>query len=113
MAVKYDREFLTGTVTVLILNLLAERERYGYEILQEAARRSDGAFALKEGTLYPALHQMARSGLVAATWRDSDAGRARKYYRLTAKGRRVAQAKTAQWTSLSRAMDAILGRGHA
>jgi PadR family transcriptional regulator PadR len=113
MAIEYDREFLTGTVTVLILNLLAERERYGYEILQEAARRSDGAFALKEGTLYPALHQMARAGLVIGTWRDSPAGRARKYYRLTPKGRRVARAKTDQWTSLSRAMQAILGRGHA
>lgn len=113
MAIAYDREFLTGTVTVLLLNLLAEREHYGYEILQEAARRSDGAFTLKEGTLYPALHQMARAGLVAATWRESDAGRPRKYYRLTAKGRRVAHAKTAQWTSLAHAMQAILGRGHA
>jgi len=112
MAVEYDREFLTGTVTVLILNLLAERERYGYEILQEASRRSDGAFALKEGTLYPALHQMARAGLLASTWRESDAGRPRKYYRLTAKGRRVARAKTDQWTSLSRAMHAILGGRH-
>jgi PadR family transcriptional regulator PadR len=113
MAVEYDREFLTGTVTVLILNLLAERERYGYEILQEASRRTDGAFALKEGTVYPALHQMARAGLVDATWRDSESGRSRKYYRLTAKGRRVTRAKTEQWTSLSRAMHAILGRGHA
>jgi PadR family transcriptional regulator PadR len=113
MAIQYDREFLTGTVTVLILNLLAEREHYGYEILQEATRRSDGAFELKEGTLYPALHQLARSGLLASTWREGPGGRARKYYRLTAKGRRVARAKTDQWTSLSRVMHAIIGRGHA
>ena len=54
--VDYDREFLTGTVGVLILSLLAEREMYGYEIVQEAERRSAQALLLKEGTVYPALH---------------------------------------------------------
>jgi PadR family transcriptional regulator PadR len=111
--VVYDREFLTGTVTVLIFHLLSEREMYGYEILQEAERRSARAFALKEGTLYPALHAMQRNGLLAATWRESAEGRARKYYRLTAKGRRTARSKTDQWTSLAGAMNAILGRNHA
>lgn len=109
---EYDREFLTGTVGVLILNLLAEREMYGYEILQEAERRSSRAFQLKEGTLYPALLQMERSGLLKATWRDSPAGRARKYYSLTAKGRRRAASKRLQWTSISEAMRAILGDSH-
>lgn len=109
----YDREFLTGTVGVLILSLLTEREMYGYEILQEAERRSAQAFHLKEGTLYPALHQMERAGLVTGRWRDSPVGRARKYYALTAKGRRRAESKRRQWASISMAMRAILGDGHA
>jgi len=109
----YDREFLTGTVGVLILSLLAEREMYGYEILQEAERRSARAFQLKEGTLYPALHQMERSGLLKATWRDSESGRSRKYYSLTAKGRRRAASKRKQWASIAMAMRAILGDAHA
>jgi PadR family transcriptional regulator len=109
---EYDREFLTGTVGVLILGLLSEREMYGYEILREAERRSERAFQLKEGTLYPALHQMERSGLLKATWRDSPAGRARKYYRLTPKGRRRAQSKRRQWSSISAAVRAILGDAH-
>jgi PadR family transcriptional regulator PadR len=109
----YDREFLTGTVGVLILSLLAEREMYGYEMLQEAERRSARTFQLKEGTLYPALHQMARAGLLKATWRDSAAGRARKYYRLTPKGRRRAASKRRQWATISMAMRAILGDSHA
>jgi len=109
---EYDREFLTGTVGVLILSLLAEREMYGYEILQEAERRSARAFQLKEGTLYPALHQMERAGLLKAVWRDSDAGRARKYYRLTATGRRRAASKQRQWASIAMAMRAILGDAH-
>src|SRR6266852_6016262 len=90
---RYDREFLTGTVGVLILTLLTERPMYGYEMVQEAGRRSAAAFLLKEGTLYPALHQMERAGLLKAVWRDSPAGRARKYYSLTPKGRRRAASK--------------------
>jgi PadR family transcriptional regulator PadR len=86
---------------------------YGYEILQEAERRSAQAFHLKEGTLYPALHQMERAGLLKAHWRESAAGRARKYYALTAKGRRRAESKRRQWASISMAMRAILGDAHA
>jgi PadR family transcriptional regulator len=110
---EYDREFLTGTVGVLILCLLDEREMYGYELLREAERRSSSAFQLKEGTLYPALHHMERSGLLKARWRDSEAGRSRKYYSLTAKGRRRAQSKRQQWLQISAAMRSILGDGHA
>lgn len=108
----YDREFLTGTVGVLILGLLSERAMYGYEILQEAERRSAQQFQMKEGTLYPALHQMERSGLLKADWRESDSGRPRKYYSLTPKGRRQAQSKRQQWESISAAMRLILGELH-
>jgi DNA-binding PadR family transcriptional regulator len=109
----YDREFLTGTVGVLVLSLLAERAMYGYEILQEAERRSAGTFRLKEGTIYPALHQMERAGLLQAAWRESAEGRSRKYYALTSKGRRHAQSKRRQWDSLLAAMRAILGDARA
>ena len=108
----YDREFLTGTVGVLILSLLSERAMYGYEILQEAERRSASQFQMKEGTLYPALHQMERVGFLKATWRESESGRARKYYSLTSKGRRHADSKRRQWESISAAMRAILGVAH-
>ena len=105
----YDREFLTGTVGVLILSLLAERAMYAYELLQEAERRSASQFRLKEGTIYPALHQMERAGYVSAQWRRGETGRARKYYSLTAKGRRHAASKRRQWDAISAAMRAILG----
>ena len=109
----YDREFLTGTVGVLILSLLTEREMYGYEIVQEAERRSAQTLRLKEGTVYPALHQMERDGLLKTIWRDGPTGRARKYYALTTKGRRRAESKRKQWASISLAMRAILGNAHA
>jgi PadR family transcriptional regulator, regulatory protein PadR len=110
---EYDREFLTGTVGVLILSLLNEREMYGYEMIREAERRSSSAFQLKEGTLYPALHHMERSGILKSRWRDSEAGRPRKYYCLTAKGRRQAESKRQQWRQISAAMRSILGDSHA
>jgi PadR family transcriptional regulator PadR len=113
MPVDYDREFLTGAVRVLLLGLFAQREMYAYEILRETGHRSAGAFALKEGTLYPALHQMEREGLLKATWRESDAGRPRKYYSLTAKGRRQAVSKRRQWDGIIAAMRAILGDANA
>ena len=109
----YDREFLTGTVGVLLLTLLSERAMYAYEMVQEAERRSAHTFQLKEGTVYPALHQMERAGLLSATWRESEAGRPRKYYSLTAKGRRRAVSKRQQWMSISTAMRAIVGDGRA
>jgi len=105
----FDREFLTGTVTVLILSLLSEREMYGYEILQEAERRSAREFQLKEGTLYPALHNLEQSGLLKAAWRAGESGPRRKYYSLTAKGRRHAQSKRRQFETLSALMRTILG----
>jgi PadR family transcriptional regulator, regulatory protein PadR len=110
---EYDREFLTGTVGVLILSLLSERAMYGYEILQEAERRSASQFQMKEGTIYPALHQMERAGYLEAEWREGDSGRARKYYTLTPKGRRHAKSKRRQWESISAAMRAILGDARA
>src|SRR5689334_83730 len=103
----YDRDFLTGTVTVLILSFLSERAMYGYEMLQEAEQRSAQMFQLKEGTLYPALRQMERGGLLKAVWRESAAGRPRKYYSLTEKGRRVAASKRRQWADISTAMRAM------
>jgi PadR family transcriptional regulator PadR len=108
----YDREFITGTVGLLILSLLSERAMYGYELLQEAERRSASEFQLKEGTIYPALHQMERAGWLTAEWRESESGRPRKYYGLTAKGRRQAASKKKQWHALSAAVRSIVGDAH-
>src|SRR5690348_18450267 len=83
-----DRQFLKGSISLLLLHLLSRGEMYGYEILQEASRRSANTFQFKEGTLYPALHQLEKKGLIKAEWRTGDNGRERKYYSLTAKGKK-------------------------
>jgi len=104
----FDRELLKGSVTLLLLKLLSERDMYGYEIIQEAARRSQRAFAFKEGTLYPALHQLEKRGLLRAKWRVADNGRERKYYALTAKGRKAARDTRRSWALFTDAVNAIL-----
>src|SRR3974390_1565317 len=106
--VEIDREFLKGSVSLLLLNLLSRGEMYGYEILQEAARRSANAFEFKEGTLYPALHQLEKKGQVKSGWRTAENGRERKYYWLTAKGRKAAADYEKQWHHLMGAIGAIL-----
>jgi transcriptional regulator len=106
--VEIDPQFLKGSVGLLLLHLLSRGEMYGYEILQEAARRSANTFEFKQGTLYPALHQLEKKGQIKAEWRKSENGRERKYYSLTAKGRKAAAEYEKQWHHLTGAIAAIL-----
>jgi PadR family transcriptional regulator, regulatory protein PadR len=103
-----DSQFLRGSISLLLLHLLSRGELYGYEILQEASRRSVNAFNLKEGTLYPALHQLEKKALIKSEWRTAENRRERKYYSLTPKGRKAAVAYEKQWQQLTGAIAAIL-----
>jgi PadR family transcriptional regulator, regulatory protein PadR len=107
-AVSIEREFLKGSVSLLLLNLLSRGEMYGYEILPEASRRSAHAFEFKEGTLYPALHQLEKKGYLKAQWRTARNGRVRKYYSLTSKGRKAGREYEKQWQHLTGAIAAVL-----
>ena len=71
---------------LLVLSLLAGEDMYGYQIIVELARRSDHTFEMKEGTLYPVLHGLERSGAVEAYQQEAPTGRMRKYYHITRKG---------------------------
>lgn len=83
----YSKELLKGTLSAIILNLLAENEKmYGYEIFQRVKELSDGKIVLKDGSLYPALHKMTKDGLLS--YQEEFVGkRVRKYYFLTSKGK--------------------------
>jgi len=106
----FDRELLKGSIALLILKLLSQRDMYGYEIIQESARRSQDAFEFKEGTLYPALHQLHKRGLLRSEWRVGENGKQRKYYGLTATGRKAAHRSEQDWFSFTRTVNAILSR---
>ena len=103
----FDRELLKGSIALLILKLLSERDMYGYEIIQESVRRSQDAFEFKEGTLYPALHKLENEGLVAS-YEGVEQGRTRRYYRITKSGKAVLTKDRSEWRELSRAVTLIL-----
>ena len=81
---------------------------YGYQIVKEIGERSSGYFRFKEGTLYPALHRLEASGLVEGRWRDTSTGVPRRYYHITARGRKTLDERTVEWRRFSTAVNAIM-----
>ncbi len=92
----------------LLLYLVGQQPMYGYQIIRELERRSEGYFKFKEGTLYPALHRLEKAGLIDGKWQVSSSGRQRRYYYITAKGRRVLAEKMSQWRDFFAAMNLII-----
>ncbi|MFC2044247.1 PadR family transcriptional regulator [Chloroflexota bacterium] len=92
----------------LLLSLIDEQPIYGYQIIRELDRRSQGYFKFKEGTLYPALHRLERAGLIQSKWQNLLSGRQRRYYHLTDKGLGLLEVRRREWLSFSTAMNLIL-----
>ena len=100
---------LPGTLEVLILRALATGERHGLGIARRIEAMTRGAFEVKAGSLFPALHRMEQAGWLCAEWGDSENNRRAKFYRLTAAGRRQLKDETNQWARISAAMAGALG----
>ena len=81
---------------------------YGYQIIKELERRSQGYFKFKEGTLYPALHRLEKAGLILGKWQMPPNGRPRRYYYITAKGRSKLAVERIQWQDFLNAMNLII-----
>lgn len=103
-----DSKLFSGTLEMLILEVISAGPNYGYEIAQQVVNRSGKRFELKEGSLYPALHRMQRQKMLAHEWREAD-GRRRKYYKLTAVGKKALAKKKTEWQEFSRGIDGVLG----
>jgi len=101
------RELITGSTDSLLLFLLGQQPMYGYQIIRELEDRSQGYFKYKEGTLYPALHRLEKSGLLVAQWQTAPGGRQRRYYHLTEKGRTMLVERRSQWLDFLAAMNTI------
>jgi len=100
-----ERELMRGAGPAAVLALLARRgEMYGYELVAALSAGSDGALDMGQATLYPLLYNLEAKGLLKATWRETPAGRRRKYYALTAKGRRRLDAHRREWRAVTRAL---------
>jgi len=105
---QFNPDLVRGSVETVILRLLNERKMYGYEIIKAVNERTEGAFAWKEGSLYPCLHRLEGDGVIASEWVEGDTGKQRKYYHLTRKGEALCKEKVAEWESFIKAMHAVL-----
>ena len=98
----------SGSAAMLVLALLKGGEMYGYQIIEELARRSENVFQFKEGTLYPILHGLEKDRLLSAREAEAPNGRIRRYYAITEKGLRALEEKEKEWNTFSKAVSAIL-----
>lgn len=103
-----DRELKRGTLDMVLLKLLSERQMYGYELVSTLERRGGRQFRIKEGTLYPALYRLEDGGLIEARWETLERGVPRKYYGLTEAGARQLDELTGEWRAFVAAVDRIL-----
>lgn len=108
-----DRELKKGTADLLVLALLAERPRHGYELSRLIEERSGGSLQLHLASLYTLLYRLERKGLVAGRWVEKAGERRRRFYRLTAVGRKLLGAETERWVEFVKAVSAITGVRHA
>src|SRR5262249_23708749 len=102
-----DSRLLTGTLEMLVLEVISRAPTYGYEIAQMVVERSKGAFDIKEGSLYPALHRLEQQKFVSSFWQEHD-GRRRKYYRITSAGQKALDAKKAEWQQFAQGVQGVL-----
>lgn len=104
----HDPQLLKGSLSLLLLHLLAEQESYGYEVAQRL--QAAGFADVLEGTVYPALTRLEREGRLATRLVRSSSGPARKYYRLTDEGLQALESGRDQWDRHVAAVQAVLGR---
>jgi len=100
-----------GTLQYCVLALLADEERYGFDLVRSLAE-TDG-MVTSEGTIYPLLSRLRRDGLVETTWRESTSGPPRRYYKLTGEGRKVLVRQRSVWRQFMVALDRVAGISEA
>jgi PadR family transcriptional regulator, regulatory protein PadR len=104
-----EGEMLKGHLDMIVLAALAPGPAHGYAVIDEIKRRSAGAFDLPEGTIYPVLHRLEHSGLLAGRWVTADSGRRRRVYELTRRGERALAERRAVWERFSDAIGSLFG----
>lgn len=102
-----DSSILTGTLDLLILQIVSAGPLHGWGIVQRLRLLSDEVLSVQQGSLYPALHKLEGEGLLDAEWKSTEEGRHAKFYRLTARGRRRLKDEKARWQKLSSAVHAV------
>ena len=103
-----DKSLISGSTSMLLLKLLAERDMYGYEMIDALEKKSNQVFQMKAGTLYPLLHSLVEKEYLTFYEREAG-GKIRKYYSITKKGRRHLDDKIKEWEKYQSAVTNVLG----
>ncbi|MGD0537333.1 MAG: helix-turn-helix transcriptional regulator [Verrucomicrobiota bacterium] len=103
------KDLVAASARPLVMSILAEGDSYGYAILQRVRELSKEEVEWADGMLYPVLHRLEREGLIASNWRESAAGRKRKYYHLNETGRAALATERRQWLTVHNTMARIWG----
>lgn len=103
------RELKRGSAELLILALLEEHERHGYDLAQQIERRSDGAISFHVASLYPTLYRLEDNGLIEGRWVEKAGQRRRRYYTLTAPGRKMLARQRGLWAEFVAGLESVTG----
>ncbi len=102
-------ELLKGNTEGILLSLIDALDgAYGYALIKEIEKRSEGFFQFKEGTVYPILRKLENDGLLQGEWQETPKGHKRRFYRITPKGREMLNRKLDVWHGFAGAMNLIL-----
>ncbi len=102
-----NNDVIRGHLDLLLLAVVASGAGHGYAVIRALRERSDDAFDLPEGTIYPALHRLEQQGLVVSSWTVAE-GRRRRVYRLSGVGQRALVDGQRDWRAFARSVDAVL-----
>lgn len=105
---KITSDLLRGHTDTMILRLLSEGDRYGYEIVKLIAERSDGKYELKEATMYSSVRRLEADGDITWYWGDETQGGRRKYFKITEKGKKVYEQNKGNWEYAKRVLENLL-----
>lgn len=108
-----DRELKKGSAELLILSLVQDQPRHGYDIATLIERRSGGTLKFNVASLYPLLYRLEKRGWIQGRWVEKAGQRRRRYYRLTAEGKKVLAAQRNSWREFVEAISRITGIEHA
>ena len=108
---KFDKGLMAGGGTLLVLTLLEDGDMYGYQMIEELARRSNETFQMQEGTLYPILHALEKNKCLSSYQQEAPTGRQRTYYRLTRRGTTLLDEKRAEWAAFHKGVQDVLSGG--
>jgi transcriptional regulator len=109
----YDRELKKGSAELLIMSLVEDRARHGYEISKLIESRSGGVLRFNVASLYPLLYRLEKRGWIQGRWVEKAGQRRRRYYRLTAEGKKVLAAQRSGWQAFVEAVGRITGLENA